>query len=92
MQRLMAVTAILYQSKMYMPGEELPVNNETMVNAWLEAGTAVYKDTEDTETISAKARPVTAVPGLPGLAVNSESEDGVDLVGRVPRTAARKKK
>ena len=59
-----------------------------MVEAWLAAGTAVWKDAETPKAV--KARPKTAEPGLPGVAVASETED--NLAGKVPKTAARKKK
>lgn len=91
MQKLIARTAILYNGKMYAIGEELPTNNPQYVEAWLSAETAVWKDAEEvTAPVKAVAR--TAEPGLPGKAVASESEDGNDLVGKVPKTAARKKK
>ena len=91
MQKLIAKTLILYNGRMYAIGEELPTNNPQMVEAWLLAGTAVWKDAEETNTpVKAVAR--TAEPGLPGKAMVSESEDGDDLVGKVPKTAARKKK
>lgn len=51
------------------------------------------EDENGAENVSAvKAKAVTAEPGLSGQALASESEDGVDLVGKVPKTAARKKK
>lgn len=91
MQKLVAKTTILYESKLYGVGEKLPTNNPQIVEAWLSAGTAVWKDAEEVTT-PVKAVAQTAEPGLPGKAVASESEDGVDLVGKVPKTAARKKK
>ncbi len=91
MQKLIARTAILYEGKMYAIGEELPANNPQMVDAWTAAKTAVWKDAEEVTT-PVKAVAQTAEPGLPGKAVASESEDGDDLVGKVPKTAARKKK
>ena len=90
MQKLTAQTSILFESKIYKPGEELPVKNPAMVEAWLEAGTAVWIDDEQKET-PVKARPRTAEPGQPGVAVHSESENGENLVGKVPKTNRRKK-
>lgn len=87
---LTAVYPILYQSHQYKVGEELPTNNPDMVDAWLEAGTAAYISSEDTDK-AVKATPVTAEAGLPGEAAASES-DGEDLVGKVPKTPARTKK
>lgn len=51
-------------------------------------------ETEDgTENVSAvKAKAVTAEPGLSGQALVSESGDGDNLVGKVPKTTARSKK
>lgn len=96
MQVLTAQTSILFESKMYKQGEELPVKNPVMVEAWLAAGTAVLIDNEQTEAPKTpkapKARPRTAEPGLPGVAVHSESENGENLVGKVPKTNSRKKK
>ena len=62
-----------------------------MVEAWLAAGTAVWTD-DDKAKAPAKARPATAEPGQAGVAVASESEDGNNLAGKVPKTASRKKK
>lgn len=91
MQKLVAVSTILLDTKIYEIGEALPANNQAMVDAWVEAGTAVWKDTDE-ETTKVKAKARSAEPGLSGKAVVSESEDGEDLVGKVPKTAARKKK
>ena len=91
MKRLTAQNSILFESKIYAPGEELPTKNAVMVEAWLAAGTAVWINDEINGT-KAKARPRTAEPGQPGTAVASESEDGDNLVGKVPKTTRRKKK
>lgn len=93
MKRLIAVTHILYLCHTYAPGEELPQNNPEMVDAWLEAGTAKWDDgSEPPKTETPKAKPATAEAGLPGAAVGSDSDNGEDLVGKVPETKARKKK
>ena len=44
----------------------------------------------DKPTIPPTARSVTALPGLPGLAVGGE-QTGDDLVGRVPMTPERRR-
>lgn len=85
--KLIATYPILYQSRQYKVGEELPANNEEMVNAWTDAETAVWM--EDQEP-APKANPVTAQAGLPGSSVGTESDDD-NLVGVVPKTPARKK-
>ena len=86
---LVAVYPILFQSHQYKVGDALPANYPDMVEAWLEAGTAVWRKTE---SATPKAKPVTAEPGLEGQALASESENGENLVGKVPKTTARKKK
>lgn len=89
MQKLIAVRHILYLSKQYKPGVELPQNDESMKEAWLEAGTAKLENDEEIEIIEgeqkkkAKAKPVTAPAGLAGEAVPKTSED--DLVGKPPK-------
>lgn len=92
MLKLTAKQHILYESKLYAPGDVLPSNNSDMVEAWISAETAVWIDDEKQVNKSAKASPRTAEPGLPGAAVASDSEDGENLVGKVPKTSARKKK
>lgn len=91
MQKLTAQQSILFESKLYAPGDELPTKNATMIEAWIKAGTAVWIDDEATST-KAKARPATAEPGQPGATVASEAENGENLVGKVPKTTSRKKK
>lgn len=91
MQKLTAQKSILFENRIYAPGEEIPTKNPVMVEAWLAAGTAVWIE-DETENTKTKARPRTAEPGLSGVAVHSESEDGENLVGKVPKTTNRKKK
>lgn len=85
---LTAVYPILYLSHQYRVGDELPTNTPDMVQAWLDAGTAVWKTAVKENP---KAKPRTAEPGLPGQASPSESADGDNLVGKVPKTNARKR-
>lgn len=89
MQKLIAVRHILYLSKQYKPGDELPQNDAGMKEAWLEAGTAKLEDDEEIEIIEGeqkkktKAKPVTAPAGLTGESVPKTSKD--DLVGKPPK-------
>lgn len=46
MQKLIAQTTILFESRLYNPGEELPTKNPEMVEAWLKAETAVWDKNE----------------------------------------------
>lgn len=87
-QILTAVYPILYLSHQYRVGEELPANDPEMVKAWVAAGTAVWMPAMVPAT---KAKPRTAEPGLPGQVASSESEDGDNLAGKVPKTGARKR-
>lgn len=92
MQKLIAQALILFESKLYEVGSELPTKNPQIVEAWVDAGTAVWIDNDVPVEKPAKARPATAEPGLAGQALVSESEAGEDLVGKVPKTTARAKK
>lgn len=90
MQKLIAVKHILYLSKQYKPGDELPQNDASMKEAWMEAGTAKLEDDdgeieiiEGKQKKKAKAKPVTAPAGLTGESVPKTSED--DLVGKPPK-------
>ncbi len=84
---LTAICPILYLSHQYKVGEELPANDPGMVEAWTAAGTAAWLPVKEP---AAKAKPRTAEPGLPGQAAFSESEDGDNLAGKIPKTSARK--
>ena len=46
MKRLIAKREILYQGRMYEPGETLPAQDSTMVAAWQSAGSAEWTGTE----------------------------------------------
>ena len=87
---LIAVYPILYLAHQYKVGDELPTGDTAMVESWISAGTAAWQGAKPVS--KPKAKPVTAEPGLPGKSVSSEAENGEDLVGKVPKTAARKKK
>ncbi len=50
---LVAKTPILYRSTQYKVGERLPADNQRMVNAWIDAGSAEWKD----ETAKAQEKP-----------------------------------
>ena len=78
---LTAVYPILYLSHQYKVGDPLPANNPDMTEAWLAAGTAAWVEEKHTDV---KAKPKTAVPGIPGQA--DASGTGNDLVGKVPGT------
>mgnify|MGYP000139200533 FL=1 len=81
--KLIAIYPILYRSHQYEIGEELPADDSEMVQAWLDAKTAIWQD----DTSQVKAKPVTAQAGLAGQSPNGETDE--NLVGRVPKTPAR---
>lgn len=85
---LIALSPIIYKNKRYKRGEMLPEGTE-MQELWIECGSAAFEEIGMKER-KPKARIAAATPGLPGTAVNSESE--INLVGRVPDTERRRRK
>lgn len=84
--KLVAIYPILYRSHQYEIGDTLPADDQSMVQAWIDAKTAMWQE----ETVpGAKAKPVTAQVGLAGQSPNGETADNV--AGRVPKTPARSK-
>ena len=83
--KLIAVYPILYRSRQYWEGQELPADDAGMVQAWIEAGTAAWVDPDAPKT--PKAKPAAAEPGLSGESPNGETDE--NLVGKVPKTPAR---
>ena len=83
---LKARTPILFRSTLYGVGDHLPVDDQSMVDAWIEAGSAVWSDDEETTDKPVIARSVTAQPGMPGL---SSDGDPDALIGRVPERPKR---
>ena len=83
---LVATYPILYRAHQYEVGDSLPADDESMVQAWLDAGTAVWSEGKQE---NAKATPATATAGLAGESKNGETPENV--VGRVPKTPTRSK-
>ena len=44
MKKLIAKRSVLYQNRMYNPGEALPAADGRMTEAWLQAGSAVWQE------------------------------------------------
>lgn len=93
MKKLIALVQILYGNKQYEPGDELPTTDSEYVSAWLEAGSAVWKNGEGSEDTSkekkvTKAKPLTAPAGASGIAHPATGVEQ-DLVGKVPARKAR---
>nr|WP_325300182.1 hypothetical protein [uncultured Dysosmobacter sp.] len=90
-KRLVALTPILFRCIQYQRGDTLPADNKTMVDAWINAGSARWEDeAQDAKTKKAKAKAVaaTATPGRPGISTTGNQED---LAGRIPETPERQK-
>lgn len=94
MMKLIATYPILYRATQYKIGQEIPADDSTMVQAWIDAGTAKWidPDAQPEPKKAAKAKPVTAEPGLPGTTSTGKRA----LAGKVTkagrsRTAAAKK-
>lgn len=87
MMRLIARKPILHLSRQYMPGDELPTSDTTMMQAWIDAETAFWKDDEEA-TKPKKAKMVTAMPGVSGISTTGNEED---LAGRIPDSPEREK-
>ena len=83
---LKSARPVLYRSKQYNTGDALPADDMAMVEAWLEAGSAVLVSDEEIETEKPKAKPASAMAGLPGL---SSDGDPDALIGRVPARPVR---
>lgn len=49
MAKLKATRAVLYLNRLYEAGDELPEDEPAMVNAWLEAGSAI-RETDEVKT------------------------------------------
>lgn len=75
----------------YAPGDFLPTDRPEDAAAWIEAGTAMWVPEDYRPPSYATAHPVTADPGMPGIAVGGELT-GDDLVGRIPKTEERRRR
>ena len=84
---LTALRPVLYRSKQYRAGDALPADKAEMVDAWIEAGSAVWTDGVPAEMESAKAVPASAPAGLPG---KSNDEFDGEPVGKIPDSPVRK--
>lgn len=90
MPKLIAKRPILFLAHQYNAGDALPVSDSSMVQAWINAGSAQWEnEIEKAEYPSAlKARRVTAVPGITGISTTGNKED---LAGQIPDTPEREK-
>lgn len=90
MRKLKASRPVLIGCTQYGVGDQLPVTNEALVCAWLEAGSAVWVDDEDkTAEPAPKAVPV-ALAGLPGKSSNGDPDAKVGKISARKPTATKK--
>lgn len=88
MPSLIAKCPILHKCKQYGTGDKLPTSDPVMLQAWLNAGSAEWQEEEPApKKKAAKAVPVTAEPGMPGI---SQTGDPDDLIGKIPKTGRKK--
>ena len=85
--RLAALRPILFRSVQYRAGDSLPADNEQMVEAWLSAKSAAWRDDDGEPEPPKKAKLATATPGAPGISADGDPDA---LVGRVRETPQRK--
>ncbi|MGL5436001.1 MAG: hypothetical protein ACRDBO_11460 [Lachnospiraceae bacterium] len=86
MNRLIAISPILFDSKHYMPGDELPATGH--VDEWIGNDAARWEEDTGGKPVPAKAKSVTAPVGLTGDAYPAAGAEP-DLVGRVPSAKVR---
>ena len=82
---LTALRSILYLARQYKAGDSLPVNNTEMVEAWIAAGSAEWRE-KKVGRFFPKAYPIAALPGQPGMSGSGTD----DLAGRLPDTLERR--
>ncbi len=83
MKHLIAVSPVLLDNRDYRPGDELPMHNPELVEAWITNGAAVWQDDGEEKKQAVKAKSVTAPVGRLGDACPSAGSDQ-DLVGKPP--------
>lgn len=82
MQRLIAVSPILFDNCNYKPGDELPTYNLDFVEAWIQNEAAVWWDDEQKKQTK-KAKPASAPVGLTGDAYPYSGSEQA-LMGKLP--------
>lgn len=85
---LKALRSILYKSRMYRPGDQLPAEDKDLVERWIRYGSAVWTEGASSDP-PPRAELVTKEPGELGKAQPSSGED---LAGKIPAGRSRKRK
>lgn len=86
MKTLIVRKPFFYKGHAYIPGETLQCDDQEMIEAWERAG-SVKTQNEQPQHQKLKARKAAAEAGIP---VKGDAEG--NIVGKVPRTGARKRK
>lgn len=87
---LIATCSVLYRSKIYGAGDALPADNQSMVDAWLEAGSAVWQDDEG-KPAAKKAKRASTPSGVTGISSDGDKEALVGHVSDKPQRKTTKK-
>lgn len=77
MRKLIAKRTVLYLGRMYAPGEALPANNQTMVDAWLRAESAGWSGDAPVEP-AADGQENTGAPRA-GAGMSQDPQEGNGL-------------
>lgn len=86
MGMLIVKKPFFYKGHAYVPGETLQCDDQEMIEAWERAGSVKTPD-EQPQHQKLKARKAAAEAGIP---VEGDAEG--NIVGKVPKTGARKRK
>lgn len=76
MVKLTAKRPILYQGRMYEPGDTLPAHDGRMVSAWLEAESAEWTGEEPATTAAEATDPAGTPEGTQGTGTDPEATQG----------------
>lgn len=88
MRKLIAKTNILYRSILFAEGDELPTNDLTMVDAWIKADTACFRDDDKGVT----ERDTLDVSEAEGEATVTEADTVEEVAEEVTKTIGRGRK
>ena len=82
MKALTAKRAVLYQGRMYEPGDTLPAGDSRMVEAWLQAGSAAWTGEAEEPATEAPEGTKDATEAPEGNQGTTEDQEGtLDVVG-----------
>ena len=73
--KLIAIYPILYRSRQYEIGEELPADDSEMVQAWLDAKTAVWQDSTPKVKGEADENLVGRIPKTPARSTGRRKKE-----------------